>query len=690
MANLTYPGVYIEEVPSGVRPIQAAGTSTAAFIGIAEKGPINDPVKVFNFTEYQNQFGGFLGNSYLSHSVYQFFNNGGSQCYVIRVAGENTEAANIVLNDRGSTAQPSLTISAKSDGLWGNQLAIEITNGTSDPANEFNLLVYRHDPETSTPQDKSSATLLERFDNLSMVPGSPNFVETIVSSSNQIKVEVNRDNGNGDEATGSSLGADVPDVPLPVTPPNGPRTKFRINVNGDGYQEVDLQKAVDDEEVENLENSENVAAAIQYVVSELTRQRASTEPEPFSGFTCEVVETGTEAGRLLLTSGAAVPSGMIGQASSVTVAPAGNPDEDASELLHLGRRYLGIETIGVAITRPLFNPKMDSTISISGTQTPALYLVGDNAARTTQVASVQPGSDGDPITDEQQFDQLFINALQALNPIENVSLIAIPGRVSDTVVGSGMNYCANRSLSDCFFIGDIPLFNDASEGLLKAEAFVAAVSPKNSYGAVYTPWVKMLDPTGRLPEPILVPPSGFVAGLYAKTDAQRGVWKAPAGTSVGLGGAAGLAVNFTDVQQGNLNDKNINAIRQFASSGIVLWGARTLHADPEWKYIPVRRMAIFLRVSIYRGIQWAVFEPNDEPLWAQLRLNIGSFMMVLFRRGAFQGATPSQAFFVKCDGETTTQDDINLGIVNVLVGFAPLKPAEFVVVRISQKAGQAS
>jgi phage tail sheath protein FI len=187
-----------------------------------------------------------------------------------------------------------------------------------------------------------------------------------------------------------------------------------------------------------------------------------------------------------------------------------------------------------------------------------------------------------------------------------------------------------------------------------------------------------------------VPPSGFVAGLYAKTDGRVGVWKAPAGTGTALGGGVGLAVQFTDVQQGLLNPINVNVIRQFAASGIVLWGARTITSDPEWTYIPVRRMAIFLRVSIYRGIQWAVFEPNDEDLWASLRLNINSFMMTLFRQGAFQGATPSQAFFVKCDNETTTQDDINLGIVNVLVGFAPLKPAEFVVVKISQKVGQAA
>jgi phage tail sheath protein FI len=200
----------------------------------------------------------------------------------------------------------------------------------------------------------------------------------------------------------------------------------------------------------------------------------------------------------------------------------------------------------------------------------------------------------------------------------------------------------------------------------------------------------MLDPTGQSASPILVPPSGYVAGLFAKTDAQRGVWKAPAGTAVALGGAVGLAVNFTDVQQGNLNPLNINVLRQFAAAGTVLWGARTITSDAEWQYIPVRRTAIMLRVSIYNGIQWAVFEPNDEPLWSQLRLNIGSFMMTLFRQGAFQGSTPSKAFFIKCDAETTTQADIDLGIVNILVGFAPLKPAEFIVVKISQKAGQAS
>lgn len=652
MTNLTYPGVYVQEVSSGIRPIQAAGTSTAAFIGIAEKGPLNEAVKVYNFTEYQNLYGGFSNNSFLSHSVYQFFNNGGSQCYIIRV-GANLVTATIVLKDRGTAAQPSLTISAKSPGIWGNLIAVEITNGSTDPANEFNLLVYRQD--AVTPADLTRKTLLERFENVSMVAGSTNFVEAVTSTSKQIGVTVNA--GNANVQVGTSLGAAAPQ-PLTIAE----RKKFRINIDGDGYQEVNLQSAVGAEvgQVADLNSTANIATAIAFVVKRLTKLRASTNLAAFSNFTCAP----NTSGLLLLTSGAA------GSSSSVTVAPAINPGEDASGLLKLGKLNGGIETIGAAVTRPQASP--------AGT----LYFVGDNAL-TDQVESVQSGSDGDLVI----TDQPFIGALPILDTIDDVSLIAVPGIGSEAIVGAGMNYCANRSLSDCFFLGDMRQTNDT---VPEAEIFAAAVSPKNSYGAVYTPWIKMLDPTGVSIEPILVPPSGFVAGLYAKTDAQRGVWKAPAGVNVGLGGAVGLAANFTDVQQGNLNDKNINVIRQFASAGIVLWGARTLSADPESKYIPVRRMTIFLRVSIYRGIQFAVFEPNDEALWSQLRLTIGSFMTGLFRRGAFQGATPSQAFFVKCDGETTTQDDTNLGIVNVLVGFAPLKPAEFVVVRISQKAGQTS
>lgn len=183
-----------------------------------------------------------------------------------------------------------------------------------------------------------------------------------------------------------------------------------------------------------------------------------------------------------------------------------------------------------------------------------------------------------------------------------------------------------------------------------------------------------------------------MAGLYARTDSTRGVWKAPAGTETALINVQALDYTATDMQNGMINQLGINCLRDFPIYGNVCWGARTLDGadqrSSEWKYIPVRRIALFLEESLYRGTKWVVFEPNDEPLWAQIRLNVGTFMHNLFRQGAFQGTSPKDAYFVKCDSETTTQADIDLGIVNILVGFAPLKPAEFVVIKISQIAGK--
>ena len=209
--------------------------------------------------------------------------------------------------------------------------------------------------------------------------------------------------------------------------------------------------------------------------------------------------------------------------------------------------------------------------------------------------------------------------------------------------------------------------------------------------ALFFPRVIQPDPLRNGQLDIFVP-CGMVAGVMARTDATRGVWKAPAGIDAALNGIQALEVNLTDAENGMLNPIGINCLRFFQVAGRVVWGSRTLRgADQlgdEYKYIPVRRLALFLEESLYRGTQWVVFEPNDEPLWSQIRLNIGAFMHDLFRQGAFQGKTPQDAYFVKCDRETTTQTDIDHGIVNILVGFAPLKPAEFVIIKIQQMAGQ--
>jgi hypothetical protein len=188
---------------------------------------------------------------------------------------------------------------------------------------------------------------------------------------------------------------------------------------------------------------------------------------------------------------------------------------------------------------------------------------------------------------------------------------------------------------------------------------------------------------------LYLPPSGYVAGIFARVDNDRGVWKAPAGIDAAITGISGLALPLTDDENGQLNPVAVNCLRTLRGFGTVVWGARTLRGGDqlgdEYKYVPVRRLALFLEETLYRSTQWVVFEPNDKPLWAQIRTSIKAFLQDLFRQGAFQGTTPQDAYFVRCDEETTTQYDIDRGIVNILVGFAPLKPAEFVVIGIQQK-----
>jgi phage tail sheath protein FI len=278
----------------------------------------------------------------------------------------------------------------------------------------------------------------------------------------------------------------------------------------------------------------------------------------------------------------------------------------------------------------------------------------------------------------------------AKDQIDLFNLMVLPpdaaGPITDIYPNASV-FCQSRR---AFLIMD-PMMTGANAwtDFQKAAAGVAAVriGVSKQYSAIYYPRL-MVDVNG-LRKP--VGPAGAMAGLYARTDSTRGVWKAPAGTQADLRGATGVEYLLSDPSNGVINPRGVNAIRAFPE-GIVSWGARTNDGDDnfasEYKYIPIRRLALYLEESLYRGLKWVVFEPNDEPLWAQIRLNVGAFMHNLFRQGAFQGTKPSDAYFVKCDGETTTQNDRNLGIVNIWVGFAPLKPAEFVILYLQQMAGQ--
>jgi phage tail sheath protein FI len=317
------------------------------------------------------------------------------------------------------------------------------------------------------------------------------------------------------------------------------------------------------------------------------------------------------------------------------------------------------------------------------------------------------GSDGGDIDDNDILaDQGAKTGIYALNRVDLFNLLCIPPLTRDStslpsnwtatsanVYQNALKLCVDRRAM--LIVDPDPAWatsiNRAIENAIDGRNDLNLSGTDARNAALYFPCVREVDPLRDSRVDTFVP-SGIIAGIMARTDVARGVWKAPAGLDASLNGVQDLQVNLSDLENGELNPLGINCLRSMGVNGRVVWGARTLrgadeNAD-EYKYVPVRRLALFLEESLYRGTQWVVFEPNDEPLWAQVRLNVGAFMQGLFRQGAFQGTTPKDAYFVKCDSQTTTQNDINLGILNVIVGFAPLKPAEFVIISIQQMAGQ--
>jgi uncharacterized protein len=308
------------------------------------------------------------------------------------------------------------------------------------------------------------------------------------------------------------------------------------------------------------------------------------------------------------------------------------------------------------------------------------------------------GTDGDAITfTEVTGNESAKTGIYALEKADIFNLLTIPpykdlltngGNIDESVINDAVTYCEKRR---AMFIIDPPTGWNDKAAARSGVSSGTGIGTGSKNAAIFFPRLRKPNP---LRENKLEPfaPGGAVAGIFARTDAERGVWKAPAGLDATLRGVPDLTVKLTDPENGELNPLGLNCLRQMPGGLRVVWGSRTrVGADRlanEWKYVPVRRLALFLEESLYRGTTWAVFEPNDEPLWAALRLNIGAFMHGLFRQGAFQGRVPREAYFVSCDSSTTTQNDINLGIVNVIIGFAPLKPAEFVILKFQQMAGQ--
>ncbi|MFY9824877.1 MAG: phage tail sheath C-terminal domain-containing protein [Thermoanaerobaculia bacterium] len=647
----TYPGVYIEEIPSGVRTIAGVATSVAAFVDFFTRGPMNQAVEIFSYSDFERAFGGLDVNSEASYAIQQFFLNGGTDAFVVRVAaGTPTEpltaATTVLEDDLGGAAQ--LTVAAASEGSWGNNVLLGVSWPSAAPTDlTFDLTISEVNPTTR------AVVRPESFLGLTMAN-----VQKVLQQNSQL-VAV---------ASGSTVGTSRPlptgttsaDITLPVPPADllAAATDHAVGVTFTGT----------DADTKNVDLGASAVASLDEAAGRLQAAIRAANPTKrgWSQATVRVLKGSAPGkGRLQVVAGLAAPDAIItfADAGSTTTAT-----ELALTTVAGAKPNVAAYSLGSTVASGAQAP---GTHGGNGTPPDATALLGSQAA--------------DPPTGIFALDKVSLFNILCLPRIARGDGDNAFTTGADTVISTATAYCDSRR---AFLILDTPT---GVNNLPQVKTWLSNHSIRDKNVAFYFPRVEIADPLNDF-RTRSFGASGTLAGLYARTDAGRGVWKAPAGTEAVLRGIQSLDYTMTDAENGALNPLAINCLRNFPVYGNVCWGARTLDGSDqqasEWKYVPVRRLALFLEESLYRGTQWVVFEPNDEPLWSQIRLNVGAFMHNLFRQGAFQGSSPREAYLVKCDRETTTQNDRDLGIVNIVVGFAPLKPAEFVIIKIQQLAGQ--
>lgn len=662
MVQVSYPGVYIQEISSGVHTITSVGTSITAFVDYFCEGPVDQAVEIFGMADFQRVFGGLDGKSEASYAIAQFFLNGGSSALVIRCLSGSKATANVVIGTLAAPGTAALTVNAANPGEWGNTLRVEIDHQTSDPAKFFNLTVTRY---TSTSVNAAPAAQ-ERFLNLSLDSTSSRFAPAVIAADAKLITATVANGATGVAASVGTTGGDIQALTTTNFDAMSAGT-LDITVGGSATFTATLATWAAGTVTSVFQLASRLEQAIR------TAKNSANDPTPpcLTGASVQVKALTTGERLLAITAGKGDGNRQF---SDVIVIAAGAVNDVATPLKllpadtesdNVQQYVLGTSTVGVGAL-------VGAAAGANGSAPDADALVGAVAEANN-------------------------HGIYALEKADLFNLLCIPRTAAiakeangDTpmrqIVEKAIAYCIKRR---AFYLLDIPeSINEVAE---VKDWLDTHGNFRSTNAAVFFPRLKIADPLNdfRLRS---VGPSGTTAGVFARTDSDRGVWKAPAGIDAVLRGVADLDAKLTDAENGTLNPLAINCLRTFPVYGTVSWGARTLDgADQkgsEWKYIPIRRLALMLEESLFRGTKWVVFEPNDEPLWAKIRLNLNAFMMSLFRQGAFQGTAPKDAFFVKCDAETTTQDDRNKGIVNIIVGFAPLKPAEFVVISIQQIAGQ--
>lgn len=627
----TYPGVYIEEIPSGVRTITGVATSITAFIGRARRGPVDDPITINNYGDFERIFGGMWSKSKLGYAVRDFYLNGGSQAIIVRLFKPDFKSE----ADRQKAETVARAVYLATDGADPNAAAAAARKKVDDD--------YKEEPE------KTVADLVAKA------------AETAASNAGATVDDVKK-------AAEEAISEAAPITYSPVTVAGltlkaaypgawgeNLRATVDVHVSKDMADSMGLQK----KELFNLEVRDVSPGGNTERFANLT----------FADQTRRIDRVLAAESKLVRWAGA-TPSGDLPK--SIKEAHKSDKEEEKTidDPVTVAEKALA--------KKKLEDPAADTAAEEQAVQDEKEKLTASDGDSLNKDNFIGPGKEGGKL------------GLYALRKADLFNLLCIPpykadGDVDAALVAIAAAYCEKRR---AMLLVDPPSsWNDKNA----ARSGVDTVGTRSKNAALFFPRLRQPDPLREDQKADFVP-CGAVAGVFARTDTERGVWKAPAGLDAALKGVPELSVPLTDAENGELNPLGINCLRAMPAAGRIVWGSRTLQGDDrlasEWKYIPVRRLALNIEESLYRGMKWVVFEPNDEPLWAQIRLNAGAFMHNLFRQGAFQGGSPKQAYFVKCDKETTTQNDINLGIVNIVVGFAPLKPAEFVIIKLQQMAGQ--
>jgi uncharacterized protein len=618
-ANLTYPGVYIEEVPSTVRTIIGVPTAVAAFVGPAARGPVDEPRHITSWSDFDRIYGG-LSDSLMSYAVFQAYQNGLVEAEIVRVASRGTPA----VIDLGGEVK----LEARQAGAAGNTIKARVDDVATDPT-QYTLQI-KGDPQTFTIKADAEAD-------------KPDSLEQQLSKSTLVKPAV-----------------DTKRVKPPASPPA---------VGGDPFGDPKIPTGT-------------------------SGRDAATRA------TIDVPGKDANNQDIVVTLEAKYPGGWGNALQALVDYDTAHPDKQYNLTIRDTDVEHGSEEVWRNIEANESSPQSLNRVleqsRLVRTRTDTNLRARPSESKGTAIKAKGNGGDGSQVlpTELIGVDGVVKSGIYALRNTDIFNILCIPPINREpagdmpNVYDKAAALCLERR---SMLIVDSPVqwtdVDRAVNNFSRLRPEPGTDPAKNA--AVYFPWMKLTDRNGRVTQ---FPPSGTVAGVWARTDGQRNVAKAPAGTETGLSGVSELVVKLTDLENGRLNPLGVNCLRTFPVIGSVVWGARTLKgADRlanEWKYVPVRRTALFIEESLYRGTQWVVFEPNDEPLWAAIRLNVGAFMNTLFRQGMFQGRTPQEAYLVKCDKDNNPQNDIDRGIVNILVGFAPLKPAEFVVIHIQQLAGQ--